>query len=335
MQITNPKRFVAFLLTVVVLVGAATWFGITSAAAKKTGDFMLAPGTSAATVWQELHDQGFAGSTFPWRFWSWRLGAAGKLKAGTYSLQQGEKIRSIISRFVSGDVNPAELSITYPEGFTLHQIAERTAARGIGSKQDFLAAALPQDYIKDYPYLGDIPANRGLEGYLFPDTYRVFPDDTPSDVIQRMLANFDQKFTQQLRDEAKAQNRSLDQIVTMASIIEREVQKDDDMALVSGILWKRVDESRGLDVDAPIRYVLDKWDDPLTVQDLAIDSPYNTRKWKGVPPGPISNPGLRALIAAVRPQKSDYYYYLTAPSGKTIFAKTLDEHNRNKAKYLQ
>jgi UPF0755 protein len=121
----------------------------------------------------------------------------------------------------------------------------------------------------------------------------------------------------------------------MASIIEREVISDDDMAMVSGVLWKRFDEGMGLDADATVRYALKKWDEPLTIQDLQIDSPYNTRRYRGLPPGPICNPGLRALIAAIRPQASEYYYYLSTPEGETVFARTNDEHNNNKAKYLR
>lgn len=333
--ITNPKRFILFLGLISLLLASSLWAAISSAAVKKTGDFALEKGASASQVGEQLREQGFTRGKLAWKFWSWRLRAATALKAGVYRLEKGEKIKTIVSRFSAGDVNPAELTLTFPEGFTLRQIAERTAARGIGTRPAFLAAALPPDYIDDYPYLGEIPTDRGLEGYLFPDTYRVFPDDTPSDIIRRLLANFEQKFTSELRVEAATQNRTVDQIVTMASIIEREVQKDEDMALVSGILWKRVNDGVGLDADATIRYALDKWDDPLTFEDLQTDSPYNTRKWRGLPPGPISNPGLRALIAAVRPQDSDYYYYLSAPDGQTIFSKTLAEHNLNKAKYLR
>lgn len=335
MKITNPKQFAIFLLIVVLAVTGVVWFATGSAKLKKSGEITIESGASAASVWQDLAEHSFTATTMPWRFWSSRLEAAARLKTGTYTLERGEKVKDVVERFITGDVSPDELTITYPEGFTLHQIAERTAARGIGTKQSFLAAALPPEYIDGYPYLGEIPADRGLEGYLFPDTYRVFPDDTPSDVIRRMLANFDAKFTDDLRQEAQKQGRSLDQIVIMASIIEREVLTDDDMAVAAGILWKRNDDGVGLDADATVRYAHDKWDGPLTFQDLQTDSPYNTRKWRGLPPGPISNPGLRAIIATARPQESGYYYYLSAPSGQTIFSKTLAEHNANKAKYLR
>ena len=121
----------------------------------------------------------------------------------------------------------------------------------------------------------------------------------------------------------------------MASIVEREVIGDDDMALVSGVLWSRNDDGAGLDADATVRYALNKPKGPLTQVDLDSSSPYNTRRFRGLPPGPISNPGLRALTAAVRPEQSDFYYYLSAPSGETIFSKTNDEHNANKVKYLR
>jgi UPF0755 protein len=110
---------------------------------------------------------------------------------------------------------------------------------------------------------------------------------------------------------------------------------DNDLARVAGVLWQRYEDGVGLDADATVRYALNKWDGPLTVADLASDSPYNTRRWKGLPPGPISNPGLRAILAAAHPEKTDYYYYLSTPQGETIFSKTNEEHNQNKAKYLR
>ncbi|MEK7557420.1 MAG: endolytic transglycosylase MltG [Patescibacteria group bacterium] len=336
MQVTNPKRFLAFVIVVLLVVVIGTWALLNATKLKKSGEFSLPEGASARAVWQKLVDEEFTNSVFLWRYHAWRMSAEEELKAGSYVLEAREKVKDVIGRFVAGDVNPDELTITYPEGFTLEQIAERTSARGIGGKQEFLSTAIPQEYVAEYPYLGEIPANRNLEGYLFPDTYRIFMDDTPDDAIRRMLANFDEKIKGAAPAEALAKaGRSRDQIGIMASIIEREVLTDEDMTVVSGILWKRNDDGVGLDADATIRYALNKWDGRLTVQDLATDSPYNTRRWKGLPPGPISNPGLRALIAAVNPEESEYYYYLSTPEGKTIFSKTLDEHNANKAKYLQ
>lgn len=337
MQIVSTPRFVVFctLIGLVVVIVLAAWFMVSQAAVQKAGDITIESGDTATEIGERLAKDNYISSTWSWRFHVWRQGAADALKAGRYSLEAKEKISDMIKRFAAGDTVPDHLTVTYPEGFTLEQMAERTSARSIGTKEDFLRAATPASFATQYDYLAALPTNRSLEGYLFPDTYQVFSDDSASAVVQRMVATFNSKLSDELKKEITESNRTIDQIVTMASIIEREVQSDDDMALVSGVLWKRFDEDRGLDADATVRYALKKWDGGLTVQDLQTDSPYNTRRYKGLPPGPISNPGLRALIAAIRPEESEYYYYLSAPDGKTIFSKTNDEHNANKAKYLR
>lgn len=335
MQITNPRKFFGLIVAIGIVVFVVGWrLAWGSGQLQKSGEFVIEPGTASRAVWAGLADAGFSTRTLPWKYYSWRQEAADQIKAGAYQLLEGEQIKDVVRRFIAGDTVQDELAITFPEGFTLDQIAERTSARGIGTKEEFLAVTSnPTNFAEQFPYLANIPDGRTLEGYLFPDTYRVFADDEPRDVVLRMLAAFDQKVVQSgLISET---SRSLDDIVIMASIVEREVQTDDDMALVAGVLWKRFDENIGLAADATIRYALDKQTEGLTVADLALDSPYNTRRYAGLPPGPISNPGLRALMASIAPEESAYYYYLSAPSGETIFARTNDEHNVNKAKYLK
>lgn len=322
------------LALVVVLIGGVVWATTQAFVMARDGQIQIESGQSAQAVWQQLVAQEFTPSVWPWRMAAWRSGAATNIQAGTYQLSRGETITQVIKRLQTGDTIPDEFAITYPEGFTLRQMAERTQTQGIGTTEQFLAAASPALYQGRYSYLTALAPDRTLEGYLFPDTYRIQKDDTPPDIIRRLLENFDTKFNAHLKAGLGSSGRSLDQVVIMASVIEREVLTDEDMALVAGVLWKRLDEGLGLDADATIRYALNKWDEPLTVQDLQIDSPYNTRRYRGLPPGPISNPGLRALQAAVYPQASDYYYYLSTPEGKTIFSRTNDEHNINKAKYL-
>lgn len=337
MEITNPRRFTQLIILIFGVILAFGLLGWRYVAAdlplRKSGTIEVAAGASARAVWEDLVAQEYTSRTGPWRYHSWRQDAAARLQAGTYNLERGERVSAVIERFVNGDTSPNEFTITFPEGFTVEQMAERVAARGIGTKEEFIAAARPEAYREQYPFLADLGEGRALEGYLFPDTYQVFADDTPANVISRMLATFDRKVVK--AGLLTSPSRSPDEIVIMASIVEREVISDDDMALISGVLWKRSDEGGGLDADATVRYALEKWDGALTVQDLQSASPYNTRRWKGLPPGPISNPGLRALTAAARPEESEFYYYLSAPDGETIFAKTNDEHNANKAKYLQ
>lgn len=335
-QVTSPYRFIGFIIAVVLLllgIAFLIWGGSTI---KKTGDFTIKEGAAAQNVWRQLKEDGYTSRTLPWKYYAWRENAAAKIQAGTYHLEVGEKVRDIVKRFAKGDAIQDELTVTFPEGFTGQQMSERMAAKGIGSEEDYAAAAKPSKYIESFPFLSAVPEGRKLEGYLFPDTYRIHADDTPEDVIKRQLRTFEQKVMPILTKDALVQSgRTLDEIIIMASIIEREVISDKDMAMVSGVLWKRNDEGMGLDADATVRYAINKWDGALTIQDLAVDSPYNTRKYRGLPPGPISNPGLRAIQAALQPEESEYYYYLSTPEGETIFSKTNDEHNINKAKYLR
>lgn len=332
--ITSPVRFAVFIFILLLVAGGVVVYLMSGRTLTQGGEVVIEEGDSAQVVWEKLVTQHFTTTTLPWRVAAWRSGAAQSLQTGTYQLERGEKIAEVVRRMAAGDIVPDELTITYPEGFTLAQMAERTAKQGLVTKDAFVEAAQPEQFVSELPYVRELPADRTLEGYLFPDTYRVFPDDTPAAIIQRLVTNFDGKFSEELRQQAAQKGRTIDQIVIMASILEREVINDNDLAIVSGVLWKRFDEGMGLDADATVRYAVDNWDTPLTVEELAVDSPYNTRRYRGLPPGPISNPGLRALVAAVRPQESEFYYYLSTPEGETIFSKTNDEHNANKAKHL-
>lgn len=333
-QITNPKKFVSLILGLIIILFLGVFF-LTRGTVKKTGDFKVEAGSSGIGVGSDLQAQQFISGTLPWRLALIRAGKDKPLQAGTYKLEAGEDLTTVIDRMQKGEVVPDELTITFPEGFTLQQIAARVAARGIGTEADFLAIAKVGNFSRQFSFLKDLPATQTLEGYLFPDTYRAFADDKPEDIIKRMLGNFDKKITPEIREEISQSSRTLDEIVNMASIIEREVNRTADLPKVADVLWKRYDDGGGLGADATVRYALSDWDKTLTIQDLDLDSPYNTRKYRGLPPTAIGNPGLTAMLAALRPEKNDFYYYLSAPSGETIFAKTNDEHNRNKAKYLR
>jgi len=333
--ILNRKKFTLNILVILVVI-LALLFRIVwgSGVMKKTGDIEIAQGKSAAEIWRTFVDDGYSDRTIPWKYYGRKNNAAAKIQAGKYHVEKGEKISEIVRRLATGDVRLKEFSVTFPEGFTLEQIAARFADRTGKTKESFLETAKVQPYADRFSFLNTIPTTRSLEGYLFPDTYRITPEDTPHDVIMRMLGNFDKKVSQELREEAISKSRTLDEVVNMASILEKEVQSEKDMALVAGVLWKRISEGEGLYVDATLEYIVEK-NGALTVQDLALDTPYNTRKYRGLPPTPINSPSLRAMLAAIRPEASEYYYYLTAKDGTTIFAKTNDEHNRNKVKYLR
>ncbi len=331
--ITNSRKFSLTLLAIVLIAGGALFRLVWgSGEIVKTGTIEIRQGEDASRIWRRLVEEGYSDRTIPWKYYGRMDNAAAKVQAGVYQVEKGENISRVLDRLVRGDVQTNEFSVTFPEGFTLAQIASRYADRTGKSAEEFIRQAHVNNYADRFSFLVSLPGTRTLEGYLFPDTYRITPDDEPDDVIMRMLGNFDRKVPQDMRENLP-EGRTLGDIIIMASIIEKEVQSDADMALVSGVLWKRIKNGEGLYVDATIEYLVEK-NGNLTAADLAIDSPYNTRKYRGLPPGPISNPGLRAIDAAIHPEESEYYYYLTAQDGTTVFSKTNDEHNRNKAKYL-
>ena len=181
--------------------------------------------------------------------------------------------------------------------------------------------------------LADKPKSASLEGYLFPDTYRFFKDAKLPDVVNKMIANLENKLTSDLKMAIKNSSFTTYEVLTMASLIEKEVKSDSDREIVSGILWKRLKAKIPLQVDATLVYITGRKE--ISDADKKINSPYNTYYYRGLPKGPISNPGLSAIRAAVFPENSPYWYYLSAKDGQTIFSQTLEEHNRNKAIYLK
>jgi UPF0755 protein len=183
--------------------------------------------------------------------------------------------------------------------------------------------------------LDDKPDYRGLEGYLFPDTYRIFKGSSPSEVLEKMLDNFDSKLTEEMRLEIERQGKTIYEIVTMASIVEKEVRSEADMKIVAGIFWDRIKYGQPLQSCATLAYILGVNKKQYSLEDTKTDSLYNTYQNKGLPPGPIANPGLRALEATIYPEYTDYNYFLSSSDGETIYSVTYDEHLRNKAIYLR
>ncbi len=227
------------------------------------------------------------------------------LQAGKYFLSSSMNIPQIAQKIISGDI--AKIKVTIPEGFNTKDIEEK------------LGIKLPAE---------------NLEGYLFPDTYYLPVDFTGEDLVKVMRENFEKKIAP-YKEEIEKSGKTLQEIIIMASLLEKEVKTKEEKELVAGILWKRLKVGMPLQVDATITYLTGKKTTKITFEDLQIDSPYNTYKYKGLPPGPICNPGLESILAALYPKESDYWYYLSTPDGKTLFFKTLEEHNLAKAKYLK
>ncbi len=251
------------------------------------------------------------------------------LQAGEYNLSPKMSIYEIVKGMAEGNVIRDKVVIL--EGWDIKDIGKYLESKKI-CDQDYFVSLTKKDYSQEFDFLGDKPKNVDIEGYLFPDTYEISKGETCEGILSAMLTNFEKKLTSVLRTEIAKQDKSIFNIVTMASLLEKEVRSLDDKKSVSGILWKRLSIGMPLQLDATINYITGKNDPSVLIKDTKIDSPYNTYKYKGLPEGPISNPGINSITAAIYPTQTSYWYYLS--DGKTIFSETLEQHNAAKAKYL-
>lgn len=270
----------------------------------------------------------------PWAF-EWyvsREGLSGKLQAGDYTLQKGWTIAEIANTMLTARKD--EVSVTIPEGYRLTQIDETFAEKGLIKSGEILAL---KDMQTDSYLTKNLPAGVDLEGYLFPDTYFFEKENAiAEDIIERMLQTMETKMTDEMVTEIWRQGKTIHEILTVASLIERESFAEDERNIISGIIWNRLDAEMPLGIDATIQYaVSDGWPNSLTYDDLQVDDPYNTRKYAGLPPGPICSPSLASIAAAIYPADTDYWYYLHDSEGKIHYATTNEGHNENKRLYLQ
>lgn len=317
MEPRRLPRWPFFLISAVIVVGA-TAFMREVQAPEFAGEIIvdIPAGYSVRDIARLLHEKNIIRSTELFELaidWSER---ESEIRAGTYVFKEPANVFRVARRFAEGDHGITRAKITFPEGITV---------------RDALAIAA-----KELPRVGiaEAEALSRKEGYLFPDTYFFFTTATTGDVIAAMEKNFAER-TADLRERAEREGKRWEDVVIMASLIEREAATDTDRAIVSGILWKRLKIGMPLQVDATFMYLLGKTSAELTVDDLNMDSPYNTYRNKGLPPAPIANPGRASLLAALLPEESPYLYYLSDPGGAMHYARTFDEHKLNKEKYLR
>ncbi len=302
------KYFITLIVAVILITGFLIYQGIyypIEPGFDETVIFLVKKGEGAKEISINLKEQSLIRYSSLFRIYALIEDKAEELKAGEYELSFSMNVPEIVNKLASGD--RIKKIITIIEGWTIKDIANYLEAEELDSD---------------------------LEGYLFPDTYEISPEDGIEEIIEKMLANFDKKLTLELREEITSQGKSIQEIVIMASLIEKEVRTFEDKKIVSGILWKRIESNMPLQVDATITYITGRKSTEILKEELEIDSPYNTYRYKGMPFGPICNPGMESILAAIYPETSEYWFYLSTPEGETIFSKTLKEHSEARAKYL-
>ncbi len=293
--------------------------------------YTVKKGSGGDDIAKELKSQGIIKNTWFFTFYALGSGSYKKLQAGNYNLSPSMSVAQIVKKFASGDV--IQNNITIIEGWDEKDVAKYLEGKNLTTSKAFLAG-MKKDYSADFEFLKSKPKKVDLEGYLFPDTYQLPEKADAQTVIANALENFDKKLTPEMRAEIAKQKKTIFQIVTMASLIEKEVISQEDKKIVSGILWKRLQNDMPLQIDATISYITGN--SQIRTADKYIDSPYNTYKYYGLPLGPICNPGIESIMAAIYPTKTAYWYYLSASgTGETIFSRTLEEQNAAVQKYLR
>jgi len=330
----KPFFVFSFLLLLVLALGGG-WFlwqakAVTGEPAYQT--FVITKGLSANQVGAKLKEQNLIRSALAFKIYTQVTGITRAVQSGEYRLTASDNLFKITSSLAKGSF---EITVTIPEGLRKEEVAQKCATTlGLDESQttafvdDFLAAAA------------------GKEGYLFPDTYRFARNASGSAVVKIMLSTFDKKVTSQMRNDALTNGYDFEQVLVVASLIEREAKTETERPEVAGVLYNRLKAGWPLQVDATLQYVVastkfkntnlkfDRWWQPVLASDKEIRSAYNTYLNKGLPPTPICNPGLASIKAAVYPKTNDYWFYLHDRTGQIHFAKTVEEHNLNVKKYL-
>jgi len=293
--------------------------------------FLIKKGETVKEIGEKLKEKGFINSPYVFFAYIKLNNLDTKIISGRFYLQKSMSIIDISS--IITDAKNAEVILTIQEGLSLKDIDAKLVELELITPGELLEAAKNFNGWEYYTFLDKETLSKlkyPIEGYIYPDTYFLNPADfKPNKLIYAAMDNFENKFKDL---EPLIKRHTINEIITMASIIENEVYGEENRSIVSGILWKRLGNDWFLGADATLLYITE--DREITKEDLEIDSPYNTRKSKGLPLGPICNPSIESIKAAMYPKETPYWYYLTDKNGKAIFSKTNEEHNNNRAKYL-
>ncbi len=316
--------FAAFSLTLVML---STIF-LTSDDRNPNADpedrvyIKIAPGMDARSIGQMIVNKGVIDNRLKFILLAKINGYEDKFKVGVFDLYKGMGTQAALDRLISGDV--VSMKFTIPEGFTVKDIAHRLNDLEIANESEFLLAAknyAPYDYIEKKPNV-----IFRAEGFLFPDTYTVATDIDVDTILEMMSTDLDMRLDDQIRAQLKEKNLSIYDLITLASLVEKEAKFDEDRSIIAQVFFKRLELGMPLQTDATLQYLMDAPKEDVLISDTEIDSPYNTYQHAGLPPGPIANPGMESIEAVLNPATTDYLYFVADREGKNYYSYTYEEH---------
>lgn len=324
------KKWTAIAVVLVILLGAGLFlaFGTSHTIERSDRDageniyMVVKPGTTASEISDRLMQLGVIDSRL--RFW-WLMklqGDASKFKTGTYAFTPHMDEQAVLDKLVAGDTTVVKFTI--PEGFDIKEIAKRLADEGLVDEQEFLAEAkdfAPYDYMKKRPNV-----RYAAEGYLFPDTYVIHSDVSAEGIMKMMAEDFDTRLTPALRQQAAAKGLSVHDLITLASLVEKEARYDEDRPIIAQVFFKRLQMGMPLQSDTTLQYLMVGPKEDVSIEDTKIDSPYNTYQHEGLPPGPIASPGMKSILAVLNPANTDYLYFVADRQGHNHYSQTYDEH---------
>ncbi len=325
------KRFILLLIVLALLAGAAAYVGVRGTRESYNGDaaaevFVDVPsGAGPSTIGQRLVDAGVVRDPVTFRIAVWLSGRARDLKAGEYRFDRPMTAIEVVDKLARGDVY--RRTITFREGLTIGEMARLYEEEGLGTAAAFEKAARDTSAVRTLD-----PKADSVEGYLFPETYALRRDTPAEALVAQMTALFAEVFTPALREAAAIQGLSVREAVTLASLVEKETAVPEERPLVAAVYLNRRKQGMPMQADPTVIFALqraNRYNGNLRREDLQFDSPYNTYRYPGLPPGPIAAPGKSSLEAAVRPAAVDFLYFVSKNDGSHVFARTLAEHNRN------
>lgn len=328
----NLKGLIVLLLAIIVIVLVV----IISNGGYHEAEVEIPEGAGTKKIARILKENDIISSKILFELAVKTSGKDGQLRYGMFELNSDMSYSEMIESLVTGGKRTDTVVLTIPEGYTIKQIGKKCEEAGLFTADEFYNACKNEKF--DYPLLSEVRGSDfALEGFLFPNTYDFYPDATPRDVITAMLDAYSKEFNESDIEKAKALGYSYNEVIRVASIIEREVKEPTERAMVAGVIYNRLKIGMKLEMCSTIQYILGEQHDKLYEVDLQIDSPYNTYMYEGLPVGPIANPGKASIEAALNPVSHDYLYFvlMDEATGKHYFSKTFEEHLNAKNKYIK